>query len=248
MCGRFSLSTPIADLADLFDADADGLVRTPARFNLAPTETVVAVRAEGGKRRLVGLRWGLIPNWVSQPGSLPLMINARAESLGARPAFRDLLPRRRCVVPADGFYEWRTEGGRRQPYFVRARDGAPLALAAIWDAWRGEGAPIESCAIITTDANSLLRALHDRMPAIVAGDGLDAWLDPATGYTGDLERSLRPFDPARLEVFPVSARVNRVGVDDLSCVEPLDPPIRAENEWSRRPRAGSAGPEQLGLF
>ncbi len=246
MCGRFSLQTPVPDLAELFEADPSRLSEWSARYNVAPTDEVIAVRRGAGGRELVPLRWGLIPNWAEVPGSLPLMINARSESLETRRAFRDLILDRRCAVLADGFYEWRTEGGVKQPYFVRRRDGRPMALAGLWDTWRGAEGPVGSCTIVTTDANPLLEPLHDRMPVILEGEGTQMWLDrDISEHTMD---PLKPFDTEALEVFAVSRRVNRVAVDDPACMEPLGAPIRGTEGWVRRPPPGEAPPDQLGLF
>lgn len=246
MCGRFSLQTPVPDLAELFEADATRLTDWGARFNVAPTDEVITVRRDAGGRALVPLRWGLIPNWAEDPGSLPLMINARSESLETRRAFRDLVIDRRCAVLADGFYEWRTEGGLKQPYFIRRRDRAPMALAGLWDEWRGPDGPIPSCTIVTTDANDLLAPLHDRMPVILDGDGAQMWLD--LDISARTMEPLAPFNAAALEVFAVSRRVNRVAADDAACAEPRSAPIRERSGWRGRPPVGDAPPDQLGLF
>ena len=246
MCGRFSLRTPVPDLAELFAADAADVAGWPARYNVTPTDEVIAVRRCGADRDLVPLRWGLIPNWSEDPGSLPPMINARAESIERRGAFRDLIRDRRCAVLADGFYEWRTEGGVKQPYYVRRRDRVPMALAGLWDVWEGRRSRVDSCAIITTDANPLLARLHDRMPAILDDAGAQRWLD--LDFSRRTVDTLAPFGSAALEVVPVSRRVNRSTVDDPSCIEPIDPPIRDADGWGRRPRRGNAHPDQFGLF
>ena len=246
MCGRFSLQTPVPDLAELFEADPSRLGEWSPRYNMAPTDEVIALRRRAEGRELVPLRWGLIPNWAEDPGSLPLMINARSESLETRRAFRDLILDRRCAVLADGFYEWRTEGGVKQPYFVRRRDGTPMALAGLWDIWRGPDGPVGSCTIVTTDANDLLEPLHDRMPVILEGEGAQMWLD--LDISELTMEPLKPFDAEALEVFAVSGRVNRVAVDGPACTEPLDAPIRGAEGWGRRPRPGEAPPDQLGLF
>ena len=244
MCGRYSLRTSLADIGELFDADVR--VDEPgARYNISPTETVPVVRAEGGRHEVVGLRWGLVPAWAKGPGDVPLMINARSESLDERPAFRDLLGTRRCVVPADGFYEWRTEEGRRQPYHIRRRDGRPMALAALWDRWDR----LESVAVVTTDANELLRPLHDRMPVVLSRDEALEWIDVEESDFERLRAFLRPCDPERLEAFPVTPRVNRVGEDDPDCVAPLAEPVRDRAGWDVRPGPASpAADAQLGLF
>ncbi len=246
MCGRFSLQTTIPDLAELFEANPGRLREWAARFNVAPTEDVVVLRSAESGRELVPLRWGLVPSWADDPGALPLMINARAESLETRRAFRDLIIENRCAVLADGFYEWRTERGVKQPYFVRRRDRTPMALAGLWDVWRGPDGPVASCTIVTTSANGLLLPLHDRMPAILGEAEAQLWLDmDLSERTMD---SLGPCESDAIEVFPVSTRVNRVAIDDPKCLAPLDRPLRARDEWKRRPPEGAAPVDQLGLF
>ncbi|MDE2945193.1 MAG: SOS response-associated peptidase [Gemmatimonadota bacterium] len=246
MCGRFSLQTPVPDLAELFEADPSRLEEWSARYNVAPTDDVIALRRGAGGRELVPLRWGLIPNWAEDRASLPLMINARSESLETRRAFRDLVIERRCAVLADGFYEWRQEGGLKRPYFVRRRDRRPMALAGLWDVWRGPDGRIPSCTIITTDANALLEPLHDRMPVILEGEGAQMWLD--LDISERTMEPLRPFKAEALEVFAVSRRVNRVAADDAACAEPRSAPIREPSGWHERPPVGDAPPDQLGLF
>jgi len=220
MCGRYTLQTPLPDLAEIFGADVSMADPGP-RFNIAPTETVVTLRGFEDGRKLTGLRWGLIPSWSRGPADLPLMINARSESLKAKPAFRDLLADRRCAVLADGFFEWRTER------------------------W-GE---TESCAIVTTGADPLLLPLHDRMPVVLSGDELTAWVDPGERTEKRVREVLGACPPDLLEALPVTPRVNRVGEDDAECVVGLDTPIRRLEGWEDRPTAGSAAPgDQLDLF
>ena len=244
MCGRYSLQTPLPDLAEIFAADV-ALEDPGPRFNVAPTETIAAIRASERGRTLSGLRWGLVPSWSRGPTEIPLIINARSESLETKPAFRDLLADHRCIVPADGFYEWRAERGLRQPYFVRRRDRAPLALAGLWDRWGVE----ESCAIVTTDSNSLLVPLHDRMPVLLAGEQVDRWVDPRERDFERLRDLLRPSPSDLLELYPVSTRVNRVGQDDPVCIEPAGRSITSPDDWADRPPAGiREEDDQLGLF
>jgi len=246
MCGRYSLETPLHELAEIFDA-AVALDEPGPRFNVAPTQTVAALRQPDARREIVGLRWGLIPRGTEDPSTLPLMINARAESLDRRASFRDLVADHRCAVLADGFYEWRTEHGVRQPYYVRRADRKPLAFAGLWDRRIDHEAVLESCAIVTTDANELLAPVHDRMPVILDDAAVRPWLDPALTDFERVRSSLRPFPSGELEVFPVSTRVNRTGVDDPELVVPLDEPIGRERSWGDRPPA-EAPHEQLGLF
>lgn len=253
MCGRFSLATPVSELAELFDADADGIEAGEARYNIAPTDPVVIVRhadaGSGARRTLDRVRWGLIPNWAEDPAALPLMINARSESLGLRPAFRDLIPHRRCVVPADGFYEWRTEAGVKRPYWIRRRDGAPLAFAGLYDRWSGPDGAIDSCTIVTGDANPLLAPLHHRAPVSLDGERLARWLEEGPVDPAALPALLAPVPAETLELVPIGTRVNRVAEDDAGILEPEGDPIREPEDWTRRPAAGSeAPPDQLGLF
>ncbi|MFQ5679025.1 MAG: SOS response-associated peptidase [Gemmatimonadota bacterium] len=254
MCGRFTLKTPVAEVARLFEADVPPEVDLPPRYNIAPTQPVVAVRLRGssGERELALLRWGLLPAWVKDPAEWPTLINARAETLDRKPAFEDAVRGRRCLVPADGFYEWRRERGGKQPYYVRARDGSLLAFAGLWEERTdASGETLASCTIVTTDANSLLRPLHDRMPVMLDVGGQARWLDPKLRSYRELEPLLRPVAAERLVVHPVSRVVNRTEVDDPSCIEPLVPaPGRpADGDAGAEPEpAGESEPQQLDLL
>lgn len=246
MCGRYTLETPLEELAAIFDAIV-ALDEPGPRYNVAPTETVAALRGPDGGRQIVGLRWGLVPSRADDVSALPLMINARAESLDRRASFRDLVSDHRCAVLADGFYEWRTERGVRQPYYVRRADRQPLAFAALWDRRTGDEGALESCAIVTADANELLAPVHDRMPVILDAGALAPWLDPAVTDFDRVRGFLRPFPSGGLEVFPVSTRVNRTVADDPDLIVPLEAPAGRERSWADRPPA-EAPREQLGLF
>lgn len=221
MCGRFTLTAAPQRLRDRFR-----LATAPAdlvpRYNIAPSQEVLVV-ANRTQRLLRPARWGLVPRWARDPSIGHRMINARAETLAQRPAFRELLERRRCVIPADGFYEWRRLDRRtRQPFYLRGRDGAPLALAGLWDVWRAaDGARLASCTIITVPANGTVSPIHDRMPAILPPAGLDAWLDPAPAPAAELTSWLRPSPGDELDAYPVSNRVNTPDHDDASCIAPL---------------------------
>ena len=180
---------------------------------MAPTDAVpaVAVRQE---RRLLGIfRWGLIPSWSSDGSGGAGRINARGETVREKSSFRASFARRRCLLPADGFYEWeRRPDGSRQAWFIRRADGAPLAMAGVWDAWRGvDGELVRSCAVVTTTANSLMAPIHDRMPVLVGAPDWERWLDPANGDIDALATLLRPADARLLERYAVTARVNNVG-------------------------------------
>jgi putative SOS response-associated peptidase YedK len=220
MCGRYTLSAPAELVAELFElAEAPALA---PRYNIAPGQDAPIVRAAAPGRRLEMARWGLVPAWARDPAVGSKSINARAESVAEKPSFRDSFAERRCLVPADGFYEWRAEGGRRKtPYHLRPAAGGLIAFAGLWDVWRaGAGDPaLETFAIVTTDASEDLRDLHDRMPVVLPPASWTAWLAADTA-PGDLQRLLRPA-PARFFVpRPVSTRVNSVDNDDAACLAP----------------------------
>jgi putative SOS response-associated peptidase YedK len=223
MCGRFTLKTPINEIAELFDVDRIEESDLPSRFNIAPTQPIAAVRraSADGAREIALLRWGLVPAWAKDPSEWPSLINARAESLDRKPAFRDALRERRCLVVADGFFEWRAEGGGKQPYYVRLKSGRPFAFAALWDRWKGRGESVESCVVVTTDANERLRPIHDRMPVILPLEDVATWLDPGLQKYLELEPLLRPLPSDLLEVYPVTRQMNRPAFDEPACIEPL---------------------------
>jgi putative SOS response-associated peptidase YedK len=231
MCGRFTLRTPATVLIEHFDLDVRGDRQLPlfgARYNIAPTQDVLVVRADASDaRRTAGmLRWGLLPSWSKgAAGAGPPMINARAETLAERPAFRTALRSRRCLVPADGFYEWQKAPGggkgKKQPYYIRRPDGGPFAFAGLWETWIDPAAPltIESCTIVTTEANAALRELHERMPVVLAPADYALWLDPGVAEPGQLQHLLAPCGVEELVAEPVTTHVNRVANDDPRCIE-----------------------------
>ncbi len=224
MCGRFTLRAPaslIAEQFSLFD-----LPSLPPRYNIAPTQTVAVVRQVGepggAARELVNLRWGLIPHWAKDPAIGNKMINARSESVAEKPAYRTALRRRRCLVAADGFYEWQPGGRRKQPYFIHMKDDKPFGFAGLWETWEGpENSYIESCTIITTDANALMAPIHDRMPVIVEPTDYDLWLDTSIQDPTRFLPLLRPYQAGLLVAEPVGTRVNSPANDDAACTAPL---------------------------
>ena len=208
MCGRFALYTPQEAVVRLFRLD-DAAPLSP-RYNIAPTQPVLAVRAdEPAGREARMLRWGLVPFWAKDTGIGSRMINARGETIAEKPAFRQAFRRRRCLIPADGFYEWQKVPGGKQPWFISARDEVPLAFAGLWERWdnRGTEDPVESCTIVTTAANATLAPLHDRMPVILGADAWDSWLAADTPSATLLDM-LRPAANDLLAARPVSRRVN----------------------------------------
>lgn len=224
MCGRYTLSAPGDVVADLFALDALGTLAH--RYNIAPTqESAVVRRADDGARRLETLRWGLIPSWARDPAMGNRLINARAETAAEKPAFRDSFRRRRCLVVADGFYEWKKQPSGKQPYWFHRTDLRPFAFAGLWDRWRAheqpDSEPVETFTILTTEANATVEPVHSRMPVIVAEEaGFAAWLDPDAEH-GKLEELLATAAPDLLAAVQVSRWVNDPGHDDPRCIEPV---------------------------
>lgn len=219
MCGRFTLATSGTQLAAQF-----ALTEVPQlapRYNIAPTQSVAAVRAAANGRELALLRWGFVPVWAKDPSIGARMINARAETAAEKPSFRTALRQRRCLIPADGFYEWQAVPGGKQPFYFHMADGAPFALAGLWERWKSpEGAPLESCTILTTEANDLLRPFHDRMPVIIAPEEYARWLDPALRDPEAVHDLLSPYDSDLMAAHPVSREVNRVANDGPQLIAP----------------------------
>lgn len=221
MCGRFTLRTPPAVLLEHFR-----LTSSPApspRYNIAPTQEIGVVRPTGEQQReFVGMRWGLVPHWAKDPSIGSRMINARSETAATTPAFRDSYRRRRCLIPADGFYEWKKVGRQKQPYLIHLKSGDLFAFAGLWDRWGNESQRLETCTILTMAASDALRDLHDRMPVILRTTDYDRWLDP----NADVESLEQLFDgcpPDDLCIEPVSPRVNNVANDDASVLQPPPP-------------------------
>jgi putative SOS response-associated peptidase YedK len=222
MCGRYSLTTPGEFVAEVFDLEE--VPELAPRYNIAPSQEVAVVRASGpeGRRQLDLLRWGLIPFWAEDKALGNRMINARAETLADRPAFRWSFRKRRCLLVADGFFEWKRINGRKQPHYIRLRDRRPFGLAGLWDRWPDpDGPAIESCTVVTTQPNELLAGIHDRMPVIVAPDSFGRWLDPAVRDPKLLQNLLQPYPAGELEAYAVSMAVNDPGTDGPQCVAAL---------------------------
>jgi putative SOS response-associated peptidase YedK len=222
MCGRYTVSSPGEVIGEMFD-----LVEVPPvlpRYNLAPTQEapVVRVAAPGAARSLDLLRWGLVPYWAKDASIGNRMINARAEGVADKPAYRHSFRKKRCLIVADGFYEWKKEPGGKQPYLIRRADSLPFAFAGLWSQWRTpEAATLETFTIITTDANDLIRPLHNRMPVILGRDSFPLWLDPAVEDPARLQDLLRPAPSEGWETVPVSRAVNSPAHDAPDCIEPL---------------------------
>lgn len=221
MCGRFRLSRRKQVIAERFDAISDDDDWAP-RYNVAPTQSIPVVRQHPAEptRHLSQMRWGLIPSWSKDDSHAVKMINARSETAATLPAFKDAFRSRRCLIPADGFYEWQGRGTNKQPYCFEVNDGELFAFAGLWDGWKAaSGVWIRSCTILTTTANAVSSAVHDRMPVILKPDDYDLWLDPGMRDLAIVAGFLRPFDTKAMRCYPVSDRVNSVMNDDADCAK-----------------------------
>ncbi len=222
MCGRFALYSDPFTLARRFEADAPP--ELSPRYNVAPSQNIHIVRDEGEKRHFALARWGLIPHWAKDIKIGYSTINARAETVASKPAFRSAFRHRRCLIPADGFYEWQTIPGSKvkQPWFIALRDREPMAFAGLWERWQSpEGEELESCSIIVTEANEIMRPIHDRMPVILAPGDWDAWLEPDAKDAGGLQGLLKPYSAEGMAAWPVTTKVNSPRNDSLECMEAL---------------------------
>lgn len=212
MCGRFVRVTPIPTLAEQFRVKQVPPQDPGPSYNIAPTYEILIVNDEG-VRQLVPCRWGFLPSWAKDPSIGNRMINARAETVAAKPAFRHAFKKQRCLVIADGFYEWRKEAGRKLPMYISLKGGKPFGFAGLYNVWISPvGDETCTCTIITTTANELLSSIHDRMPVIIPKDKEDLWLDPSVEDTARLLELLKPYDTDEMEAWEVSPRVNRPGV------------------------------------
>jgi len=216
MCGRYSITTPPEALRRLFQFV--NLPNLQPRWNVAPTQQAPVVRATAAGRELSLLRWGLIPAWAKDPSIGARCINARADTVADKPAFRSAFRTRRCLVPVDGFFEWRAENRVRQPYCIVLKSGEPFAFAGLWERWTGPTETIESFSIITTEANETLKPLHERMPVILPPEAYAPWLD---GSVEEVIGLLRPLPAALVAYHPVDQRVNAVKNDDPACITPF---------------------------
>jgi putative SOS response-associated peptidase YedK len=221
MCGRFTLTSTPEQLAQRFGLDEPP--QAAPRYNIAPGQDVLAIRVDSETSRRVAAypRWGLVPAWAEDAAVGSRMINARAETVAEKPAFRGAFRARRCLVPADGFYEWATRRGRKQAYHIGLSHGAPFGFAGLWERWVDpSGGALESCTLLTCDAVASIRAIHARMPVILDPAAYEAWLDPALGDPAVLSALLRAPPDESCVCHPVSDRVNDVRFDDPACMAP----------------------------
>jgi putative SOS response-associated peptidase YedK len=224
MCGRYRLSRRKQIIEEHFDA-LSGEEDWSPRYNVAPTQPIPVIRQHPKEpvRALSLMRWGLIPSWAKDSSAAARMINARSETASTKPAFRDALKSRRCLIPADGFYEWKRNGKTRQPYCFEVNEGKLFAFAGIWDRWKDpSGQWVKSCSILTTTPNAVISPVHDRMPVILDPDSHDLWLDPGMRNAAATSELLKPYDGRLMRCFPVSARVNCVANDDEECCAPVE--------------------------
>jgi putative SOS response-associated peptidase YedK len=242
MCGRYSITSAPEAIRALFRYQEQP--NFPPRYNVAPTQPIPIVRLTDGHRHFALVRWGLLPSWVKDPRTFTLLINARGESVIDKPAFRAAMKRRRCLIPADGFYEWKAVGGRKQPYFVRLKAGGPMALAGLWETWTGpNGEEMETAAIVTTNANRKLGEIHSRMPVIVPPEAFDLWLNCTEVDAETAAALVAPAPNDLLEFYPVSPAINRTANDNPKLIEPVaaeaepapaQPPTRAKRTKAKR--------------
>jgi putative SOS response-associated peptidase YedK len=239
MCGRFTQERPTSDLAEIFEAE-DLAGEPGGRFNVAPTDEAAVVVQRDDRRAIKAYRWGLIPHWAEDARVGSRMFNARAETLGSSPVFRDALRKRRCLVPVDSFYEWRRDGRTRQPFRIVRSDGRPLALAGLWAGWHDPDTDQvrRTFTIITTTPNELVRPIHNRMPVVLGPEAWDQWLDPALPDVAELNGLLVPAPDGGLEVYPVGPAVNNVRNNGPELIEPVAEPEGGFSEPTQDPDLG----------
>ncbi|MGB5180379.1 MAG: SOS response-associated peptidase [Gammaproteobacteria bacterium] len=220
MCGRFTLHTPEAEILQAFDIASASVALLP-RYNITPSQDIPVVRASDEGRELRMARWGLVPGWSKEARPKYSTINARLESAAEKPTYRGAFRHKRCLIPADGFYEWQREGDKKTPYHIRLQDQTVFAFAGLWEHWEGDDESFDSCAIITMPASGVMQTVHTRMPALIAADGYDAWLDKGITHTADIMPQLASTLSGQLQAYPVSSYVNSPKHTDARCIEPL---------------------------
>jgi len=227
MCGRYFIVMTPAMMRERFGYPE--MPNFPARYNVAPTQPIPLVRIWERRKQFVLVRWGLLPSWVKDPKTFSLLINARGDTVNEKPAFRNAMKYRRCLIPADGFYEWKRDGAIKRPYLIRMKGGAPFAFAGLWETWVGpNGEELDTAAIVTTDANAVLAPIHHRMPVILPPEKFDMWLDCASVSPSAASALLTPAPAAAMEAFEISPAVNRVANDGPEIQQPYTAPQSAE--------------------
>ncbi len=224
MCGRYRLSRRKQLVEEYFDCASDEPDWAP-RYNVAPTQPVPVIRQRPKEPilELSLMRWGLVPSWSKDSSGAARMINARSETAATKPAFRDALKSRRCLIPADGFYEWKRDGKNKQPYCFEVSEGELFAFAGLWDRWKNpSGEWVKTCSILTTTPNAVTAPVHDRMPVILGPDAYELWLDAGMTNVAAASDLLKPFDARQMRCYPVSTRINSVVNDDEECSKPVE--------------------------
>ena len=221
MCGRMTITEP-ERIVEKFRPDVNKSTSDRPRYNVAPSQKLPAMIIGEGQRILGDLQWGLVPSWAKDPAIGNRMINARAETVAEKPAFRSAFKKRRCLIGADGFYEWQRTSGGKQPYYIRVDKGDPFAFAGLYEIWKQEdGSKLSTCTIITTTPNETMKSIHHRMPVILDEASWAQWLDPENDTTDSLQKMLRPFDAGRMNAYKISTYVNSPAHDDEKCIEEL---------------------------
>lgn len=219
MCGRFTLSATEKGIEERFQITLDGSIEKS--YNIAPTQKVLGIVSKEGERQAVTFRWGLIPFWAKDPKIGSRMINARGETVHEKRSFRRLLKRKRCLIPSDGFYEWKKDGHRKQPYYIRLKESSLFSFAGLWDTWKQGKQEIHSCTIITAQSNDLMKSIHHRMPVIFEPEQEEHWLDESITDANALQSLLVSFPDLKIEAYPVSTRVNSPRNNDAELLQPI---------------------------
>jgi putative SOS response-associated peptidase YedK len=220
MCGRFTLHSPESQIREAFNLEHTEPLGLEPRFNIAPSQDIPIIRDTESGHELTMARWGLIPGWSNESRIKYSTINARIESVAEKPTYRTSFKRRRCLIPADGFYEWKQIAGNKVPHHIRMRDGKVFAFAGLWDHWEGEDESIESCTIIVMPSNEVMKPIHERMPAIIAPAHYDLWLDSRVTDKQEILQHLTSAPSSYLKAYPVSTRVNSPRNNDERCIQP----------------------------
>ncbi len=230
MCGRFTLTTSSQTVQEVFPQFE--IPELEPHYNIAPTQSVAVIRRARSEQdpSFAMVRWGLVPFWAEDPSVGSRMINARSESVADKPAFKHNFQKRRCLVLADGFFEWMETDGKKQPYYIRLKGGRPFAFAGLWDRWNKVEPALESCTVLTTDGNDLIQPLHDRMPVILHTKDVDTWLDHSLQNLADFEPLMQPFPSDLMESYPVNPVVNSVRNDDARCIERYENAAKQERQ------------------
>lgn len=236
MCGRYAITTAPEAMRRLFRYLEQP--NFPARYNVAPTQPIPIVRNFEGRRQFALVRWGLMPAWVKDPKAFTLLINARGESANEKPAFRNAMKYRRCLIPADGFFEWKAEGKSRRPYFIHMKDDAPFAFAGLWENWMGpNGEEVETAAIVTTDASPSIAHIHHRMPVMLEPEQFEMWLDTRHVDAATAAQMFRPVPDDRIDAREISTRINRTANDTPDVLAPITAQEKAEQELDEAVKA-----------